>query len=313
MMARSSQPTIAVTGATGYVGRFVMSELLAQDVAVRALVRPGSDRDGFAAPIEWIEGDLRSPEALQALVDGATGVVHMAYEHVPGRYRGGEGEDLGAWLEANVTGSLRLLTLAAAAQVRRFVFLSSRAVFAHTEPGRVLDETHRVCPDSHYGAYKCAVEAFLRSFQAQHDMLTFSVRATGVYGVARPVERSKWWDAVLGALNGATDTPTAGGTEVFGGDVARVIWALLSRPRVGFDVIHLSDLYVTTGDVVRIARRCVDPHAALPASLPSSAANPLECRNLRELGIQLGGIDALETTVRSLVAAAQAPAMQDGR
>jgi len=42
---------IAMTGATGYVGRFVMAELQQQGMVVRALVRPNSERGGFAAPM----------------------------------------------------------------------------------------------------------------------------------------------------------------------------------------------------------------------------------------------------------------------
>ncbi len=205
-------------------------------------------------------------------------------------------------------GSLRLLTLAAQAHVARFVFLSSRAVFSRTDPGRVLDETHPLSPDTHYGAYKAAVEAFLYSFERQHGMRTFGVRATGVYGLARPVERSKWWDLVVDALDGVDDASPRGGTEVYGGDVARVVWALLSRQDDeidGLDIVHLSDLYVTGADVVRIARRFAGLPVQPPPQPPAPPANPLECRNLRALGIRLGGVTTLERTIEQLVEAAQ--------
>jgi nucleoside-diphosphate-sugar epimerase len=308
MTKSTSQMKIAVTGATGYVGRFVVDELQARGAMVRALARPQTDRTGFRKPIDWVDGDLRANNALRALVDGVDGVVHLAYEHLPGRYRGGEGDDLPAWLEANVLGSLRLLSFAAEASVRRFVFLSSRAVHSTTETGRLLDETHPVSPDTHYGAYKAAVEAFLRSFRYQHGMLTFGVRATGVYGVTRPIERSKWWELILSTLEGKIDTRPKGGTEVFGGDVARTVWALLSHPDdiVGkLNVVHLSDLYVTNADIVRLTRRIANlaPQPTWPQS--SSPSNPLECTVLRDLGIQLGGITRLEATVEELVKAAQ--------
>lgn len=308
---------VAVTGATGYVGRFVVDELQRQGVHIRALARPRSARAGYAAPIEWVEGDLRSATALRRLVDGASSVVHLAYEHVPGRYRGGEGQDLDSWLSANLMGSLQLLSQAVHSGAARFVFLSSRAVFSRTEPGRLLDESHPVSPDSHYGAYKAAVEAFLRSFRTQNGLRTFAVRATGVYGLARPVEQSKWWDLVVQAVDGAADAgfvAERGGTEVYGGDVARVVWALLSRPEIAHDIYHLSDLYVTHNDVIRIARRFIH-HASEPRGACASAdlqatpiapANPLECRNLRALGIRLGGVAALEKTIEELVLAARA-------
>ena len=293
--------TVAVTGATGYVGRFVVAELLRQGVALRALARPTSDRRGFAGPVEWVDGDLRSGEAIVRLVNGVDAVVHLAYEHAPGRYRGGEGDDLAAWLDANLNGTLRLLAAAADAGVSQFVFLSSRAVFSRTEPERVLDETHPTSPDTHYGAYKAAVEAFLRSFAHVHGMRTHSLRATGVYGLTWPVERSKWWDLVTDLLDGRPLTAVGGGTEVHGSDVAKVVWALLDQPAREIDVIHLSDLVVTTRDVVHLIRQAAGIPGPLPETPPSLPANPLACFRIADLGLTFGGRPLLEATIAELV------------
>jgi nucleoside-diphosphate-sugar epimerase len=296
--------TIALTGATGYVGRFVVAELLRQGVNVRALARPESDCSGFDGHIEWVEGNLLSEDALSWLVDGAAAVVHLAYEHVPGRYRGGEGDNLAAWLDANVNGSLRLLLAARAAQVERFIFLSSRAVFSRTEPGRELDECHPISPDTHYGAYKAAVEAFLRSFAGAEGMRTASVRATGVYGLTHPVGRSKWWGLVQAVMKDEEITGSRGGTEVHGADVARVILKLLTLPDMRHETVHLSDLYVTTRDVVRLARQFANKPGPLPPAPTSQPENVLVCRRLNELGLSLGGLPLLEATIAGMVRAA---------
>lgn len=293
--------TVAVTGATGYVGRFVVAELQARGVVVRALSRPGSNREGFAAPNTWIDGDLSSNEALAALVDGVDAVVHLAYAHVPGKFRGGEGDDLAGWLDVNVNGSLRLLLAARDAGVKRFVFLSSRAVFSHTEPGRVLDETHPISPDTHYGAYKAAVEAFLRSFTQVEGMTCYAMRATGVYGLTYPVTASKWWPLVCAVLGGESITSTRGGTEVYGGDVARVIWALLARPPLPFDTVHLSDLYLTQRDLVRLVREIANIPGDLPPPPDAPPENILVSRYLADLGMILGGLPTLEHTLTLMV------------
>ena len=145
---------VAVTGAAGYVGRFVVAELLAQGWEVRAWARDGTDRGGFPGPVEWVEGGLERPESALPLVEGADALVHAAYRHLPGRYRGGEGQDLEGYLAANLTGTLSFLRRARAAGVERVVFLSSRAVYGRRLPDRPLDEDHPAWPDSHYGAYK---------------------------------------------------------------------------------------------------------------------------------------------------------------
>ena len=85
--------TVAVTGATGIVGRFVCDRLFDEQCTVRALVRRSSERSGFEGTPEWVEGDLQIPEALETLVEGADTLVHCALEHASGRYRGGEASD----------------------------------------------------------------------------------------------------------------------------------------------------------------------------------------------------------------------------
>ena len=67
--------TVAVTGATGFLGRAVLSALQTRDLHVRALVRTAS-----AAPdgVEVIRGDLSDRPALDALVQGADAVIHLA-------------------------------------------------------------------------------------------------------------------------------------------------------------------------------------------------------------------------------------------
>ncbi len=69
---------IAMTGATGYVGRAVVQKLLRRDHEVRALTRR-PDRVGPLADqgVELLEGDLSSPAALGSLVEGTQAVVHL--------------------------------------------------------------------------------------------------------------------------------------------------------------------------------------------------------------------------------------------
>lgn len=295
--------TIAVTGATGYVGRFVVAELQNRGMRIRALSRAQSDRGGFTQPIDWITGDLRDTAAIHQLVENADAVVHLAYEHVPGKYRDGEGDDLPAWLDANLNGSLRLLQASAQAGVKRFIFLSSRAVFSRTEPGHVLDELHPISPDTHYGAYKAAVESFLQSFAHTAKMATCSIRATGIYGLTHPVERSKWWELVQAVLHDKPITSNRGGTEVHGADVANVISTLLTRPQVDIPVLHLSDLYVTTREIVRLAQTLSGHSGQLPPDSPAPN-NVMTSRYLADMGIILGGKPLLERTIAELVEAA---------
>ena len=296
---------VAVTGASGTIGRFVLPELQRHGWSVRALARPTTDRSGFAEPPMWISGTLLEPQSLRQLVHGAHAVVHLAYEHILGRFRGGEGNDLAGWLDANMQGTLNLLLAARDAGVKKFIFLSSRAVFSQTEAGRVLDETHPLSPNTHYGAYKMAVEAFLKSFASVEGMQTVSVRATGVYGIRSPLEKTKWFDIVSTTLRGEPIRTRRGGTEVHGSDVARTIVALLTQDAFATDVVHLSDLYVTHRQLVALVNELANRQVALPPPPQDPPTNMLVCRAIEPLGIELGGEPLLRQTIADLIVAIQ--------
>lgn len=108
--------TIAVTGATGFVGQTLLDEAGRRGIAVKALAR----RDQVArAGVEWLRGDLADREALAALVSGARAVVHVAgVVNTP--------DPMGFHL-GNVAGTEALIAQAQTAGVKRFVFVSSLA------------------------------------------------------------------------------------------------------------------------------------------------------------------------------------------
>lgn len=291
---------VAVTGATGYVGRFVVAGLMEEGHAVRVLARAGADRGGFTAEPEWITGDLRDAAAVAALVRGVDAVVHAAYEHVPGRYRGGEGNDLAGFLDANLLGSLALMQAARAAGAGRFVLLSSRAVYGRRLPGRPLDEDHPTAPDSHYGALKAALEAFTASFAAD-GWNACALRPTGVYGRTWPLRRSKWHPLISAMLAGQPWPHPRAGTEVHGQDVARAVGLLLRADGVAGRTFNCSDLAVSDRDVARIVQETVGGTGPLPEGRIVEAEGIMDCAALKALGMRFGGRPLLEATVAELM------------
>src|SRR5579885_618784 len=114
---------IAVTGATGFLGRYLVRHLVGQGHRVRCWYRPASDRSGFddlARAIDWLPGKLGDPVATDDLTRGADAVVHAALERPDtSSFRNAGRYDLLGFLEANLMGSLRLMETAQRARVPR--------------------------------------------------------------------------------------------------------------------------------------------------------------------------------------------------
>jgi NADH dehydrogenase len=118
---------IAMTGATGFVGRHVARLLVSRGHRVRALVRSAARHPGALAgvAVETVPGDLADATALAALARDADALIHLV---------GIITEAGAATFEAvHVAGTRRLLAAAAAARVGRFVHMS--AVGARDQPG----------------------------------------------------------------------------------------------------------------------------------------------------------------------------------
>jgi NADH dehydrogenase len=114
---------IFVTGATGFVGRAVISALRAHGYAVRCLVRRGSELDlrGLEA-IERVEGDVLSPAALERDMEGCDTVVHLV-----GIIRE-EPATLSTFERIHTQGTINVLEAAAATGVRRYLHMSALGV-----------------------------------------------------------------------------------------------------------------------------------------------------------------------------------------
>jgi nucleoside-diphosphate-sugar epimerase len=302
---------IAITGATGFLGRFLVRHLAQAGYHLRCWYRPSSDRSGFeehADGVTWLEGALADDEAVAQLVRGADAVVHAAVQWEGPRTRGrghhGAGE---VFFGTNLPGSLQLFQAAYAAGVPRFIFLSTCAVHEVILDDRPLDETHPLWPTSHYGAHKAALEAFVHSFGLGQGWPICALRPTGIYGLAHPAKASRWFDLVGQILRGEPIESARGGKEVHAADVARAVELLLrvEPQRMAGQSFNCYDQYIAEELVARIAQELTGSQSVI-ASRNRGPKHQIDTSKIRALGMTFGGEARLRETIRELVEAHRA-------
>ncbi|MFQ5693429.1 MAG: hopanoid-associated sugar epimerase [Nitrospinota bacterium] len=141
-----------MTGGSGFVGANLIRLLVSEGHAVRALVRPGSLRAHLADlppdRLEWVEGDLTSPEGLREALAGCRRLYHVAADYrlwVPDPER---------MYAVNVRGTRAVLEAAKEAGVERAVHCSSVAVLGASADGTPLDESADPGVDALEGHYR---------------------------------------------------------------------------------------------------------------------------------------------------------------
>ena len=277
---------VLVTGGTGYAGRFIVEALLAAGHAVSVSGRSKPGNGFFSRPVNFLSGDLDPDNASPALFDGCDAFVHAAFHHVPGRFRGGEGDDPQGFRRLNVDGSLALFAAAKKAGVTRAVFLSSRAVYGEQPSGSVLTEETEPHPDTLYGEVKLAVEQGIAAM-ADESFLPTTLRVTGIYGPAGPGQQHKWADLFAEFEAGKNIAPRVG-TEVHGDDMAAAVRLMLEVDadtiRAAGSLFNVSDILLDRHDLLAEYARKTGCADTLPDRADASAYNAMTCSRLKTLG-----------------------------
>ena len=152
-----------VTGAAGFIGSHVVSELLSENVEVRCLVRPGEatgNLDGL--DVEMVSGDTLNAPAVAAAMEGVDTVFHLA-----GIYSIWM-RDWSRIYEVNIQGSRNVFWSALKKGVDRVVFTSSIAAIG-IEPGMIPSTE-----DTPFNQYTLGNHYVLTKYLSQQEALGFA-------------------------------------------------------------------------------------------------------------------------------------------
>src|SRR5688572_7660268 len=121
---------VFITGGTGFLGAYIIRNLVEKGQAVRAIRRSATVPFFIPSPIlekvEWLDGDVLDVVSLQQAMVGADSVIHAAatvYFHR---------EDRSNMYQTNIEGTANVVNAAIDAGIRRFVHVSSVAALGRT-------------------------------------------------------------------------------------------------------------------------------------------------------------------------------------
>ena len=168
-----------VTGAAGFVGRHLVSGLVARGWKVRAVDLHEAVSPDTSDRVEWLAGDIRTPSVVERMVDGADTVFHLASAHLQ------VGAPADWYRSVNVDAIAPLVRACSTAAVRRLVHTSSVGIYGHVETPPA-DEDSPKNPGNEYERTKLEGEgvAFGEAEALGLDLVV--LRPGWVYGTGCP-------------------------------------------------------------------------------------------------------------------------------
>lgn len=168
---------LAVTGATGFIGRHLMRALEQSSDRVRILVRRRPDSLPWPANVEVVVGSISDAASLRSLVERDCTVVSLAFSHAA----------VGS--EAVAEAAL-LADVCASARIRRFVQCSTVSVYGRVSEDWVTEDT-KCNPLCEYGRTKLAIEQqLLKRAKGKFELAILrpsEVFGRGGQGLVKPI------------------------------------------------------------------------------------------------------------------------------
>ncbi len=275
--------TVAVTGATGFLGRYIVDVLLARGAHVVGVVRnPERVPELAERGVTLRRADLAERERLAAGFADADAVVSNAALFALTNRRWDDHQ------RANVQGTANVFDALADARVRRVVHVSSVAVYAARRP-RVAEDAPQLTAESRrtatnaYAISKALSEQLAWRKAAEHGLALTALRPCAIYGAFDPN-----FTRLFRRLAGFPITIIPAWTRipfVYAGDVAEAAALALEKPAAVGKAYNVTGDDLTVWELYRAWRAAGGPTAWLTLPLPVPFAQAYDHGRARdELG-----------------------------
>jgi len=167
-----------VTGATGFIGPYLLRRLTALGHTCRCLIRAESDTSPLNEfKVEFVTGDITDPKSLDGIAEGMEGLIHMATLGHMSNFAATESQ----FDAVNVRGTIHVMKAALEANVKKIVHCSTVAAMGICRDVPATEES--VCyPHHSYGRSKLRAEKEVLRMVTEHHLPAVITRFSMVYG-----------------------------------------------------------------------------------------------------------------------------------
>ena len=267
---------VLVTGAAGFIGSYLIPELVKDGCRVIAtdLAPQPENLKSLSPQVEYIRADMGSESDIYRLMT-STKPTHVI--HLVSLLAGPCDANPGLGFKINFNSTLTMLDAGMVIGLQRFIMTSSISIFGRGLPEPVANDA-KTDPATIYGQTKLACEHLLTWYRQRRGLSTGAVRFPWVFGPGREtgitaLYSSKLLDAVARGEALTIDNPEEKGDWLYVRDAVKALKLMLDttdHPQTAYNI--MGGLY-TVRDVMEIAKN-IRPDARIEYIEGQAAQSP---------------------------------------
>ena len=279
--------SVLVTGATGFVGPYLVQALIEKGARVKILSLSEGDVPSNlrSDDLEIVTGDITKSETLDGVTNGVDLVFHLAaisnVDHAI--------QNPVTTYDVNVRGTQNLLEEVRKNPVHKFIYVSSSHVYGVPQYIPV-DEKHPIAPREPYSASKAAAENIVNGYSGAYGINTAIVRPFNIYG---PGQNESFLIPSIFKQASGSDVIEVGNVEPTRDFtyITDVVAGFLKIAESGSGVYNIgSGVEVKVGDIVRKIVEIVNPDVEIRPVIDRQRSGGVEIPRLHADVSRLKGI-----------------------